>query len=174
MQYIYARRLHDVERMLAPLLAEKFLLEKADAGSKNEWFQSDVPVKTSPVVETATTNQGWSVWLNLGNKQLNWSRGMPGKDGYLYYEKVGSSWKPYWEFSLCDVTNIDDLAGKPLKARFAGLFSPGTSGQSLRVSIGQVLLVRTVDDPKNIFVLQIIKQELDQDKMTARYALLEP
>jgi hypothetical protein len=172
-QCIYSRHLFDVERQLAPLLAEKALLDKAVSDRSYEWYESSGPVKIGRIVDAATTNQHWSVWLNLGDKKLQWSGGMPGKNGYLYFEKAGESWKPYWEFSLCEAKKIEDLADKPLKSKFSGLFSPGTSGQSVQVTVGQVLLARTADDLRTIYILQIVGQDQSQKRMSARYAVIQ-
>jgi len=174
MQSIFSRHLYEVDRKLAPLLTEQGLLEKAVADRQVERFDSGGPVKIGQIIEVSTTNKGWDVWLNLGDKKLQWSGGMPGKSGYLYFEKTGTDrWQPYWEFSTCDATNIESLAGIPLKAKFSGLYSPGTSGQSIQVSVGQVLFARTVDDPNTVFVIQIVEQDKDHERMIARYAIIQ-
>lgn len=173
MQSICSRHLFELDRKLASLLKEKGLLEKAVADRQYEWFDSSGPVKIGQCVETSTTNEHWLVWLNLEDKKLEWSGSMPGKNGYLYFEKMGSiRWIPYWEFSACDATNIESLAGKPLKAKFSGLFSPGSSGQSIPVSVGQVLFARTVDDTNRIFVIQIVEQ-YKSEQMSARYTIIQ-
>jgi hypothetical protein len=174
MQSIFSRHLFEVERKLVPLLNEQGLLEKAVADRQYEWFDSGGPVKLGQIVETSTTNEHSLVWLNLEDKKLEWSGGMPGKQGYLYFEKMGPDrWKPYWEFSSCDATNIESLAGIPLRAKFSGLFSPGTSGQSIQVSVGQVLFARTVDEPNTVFVIQIVGQDKDHERMSVRYAIVQ-
>ena len=104
---------------------------------------------------------------------MEWSGGMPGKAGYLYFEIPR---KFYWEFSFCDATNIEDLADKPLKIKFSGYLMPHTPrrdvNSSIVVSIGKVVFARTVDEPNKIFAIQIIKQE-QSESMTARYTIIQ-
>jgi hypothetical protein len=93
---------------------------------------------------------------------------------------MGASWAPYWEFSPSEAAKIEDLAGKPLKARFYGMYAPGrrdtplgwTGLQAIQVTVGQVLLARTVDDSRKIFAIQIESQMQDQERMSARYAII--
>jgi hypothetical protein len=171
-QYMFSRRLYELERELAPLLEEKELLEKAVSDRQYEWYESDGPVKIGPIVQVSTQTDATNiVWLDLMGKKLAWSPSSPGKGGSLYFEKMGASWTPYWEFSPCDVARIEDVAGKPLKTRFYGLFTPGrrettlgwTGRQGLKVRVGQVLFARTVDDPQNLLVIQIEGQKQDQN-----------
>lgn len=180
-QYIFSRRLFEVERDLAPLLEEKKLLEKAVSDRQYDWYQSEGPLKIGPIVKADTqTDNSHIVWLDLDGKRLQWSASSPGKNGFLYFEKMGASWTPYWEFSPCDATRIEDLVGKPLTARFYGMYTPGRSEtalewtglQAIDVAVGQVLLARTVDDPRKIFVIQVERQAQDQEQMSVRYAVI--
>lgn len=181
-QYIFSRRLFEVERELAPLLKEKELLEKAVSDRRYEWYESDGPVKIGRIVEVSTqTDESQIIRLDLEGKKLMWSGGSPGKSGSFYFEKMGASWTPYWEFSPCDVSKIENLVDKPLKAKFYGMYTPGrgdtvlgsTGGlQAIDVSVGQVLLARTVDDPRRILVIRIEKQAQDQEQMSMRYAVI--
>ena len=151
-QYMFSRRLFEVERELAPLLKEKELLEKAISDRHYEWYDSNGPVKVGPIIEVSTqTDKTNLVWLDMESKKLGWSQSSPGKSGFFYFEKIGSSWTPYWEFSPCNSTKIEDLVGKPLKARFYGMYTPGrgetpllwTGLQSIYVAVGQVLLANS-------------------------------
>ncbi len=180
-QYMFSRRLFEVERELAPLLKERALLQKAVSDRRYEWFESSGRVKLGPVVEGSTqTDKTQRIWLDLEGERLQWSQSSPGKSGFFRFEKMGAPWTPYWEFSPCHATKIEDLAAKPLKAKFYGLYTPGrgytvlgyTGLQSIDVAVGQVLLARTVDDPRKIFVIQIQRQAQDQEQMSVRYAII--
>jgi hypothetical protein len=177
-QCIFSRRLYELEQQLKPMLEEKELLETGIAGRKSEWYKSKEPVKIGAIVECNTQSNGsHPVWLEVDLKKLEWSHNSPGKSGSFYSQKITSPWSPYWEFSPCDVNNIEDLAGKMLHTRFYGLFTPGGSetalrmnGPAVRVEVGQVFLARTVDEPKKIYIIQVMSQAKDQEQMTARYA----
>jgi hypothetical protein len=181
-QYIYSAHLFDIERKLEPLLTKKELLEHALADRQYEWYQPVGPIKLGQIVEGSTiTNDGHSIYLDLQGKKLAWSSGSPGKTGYFYFEKTGFNWTPYWEFAPCDVTRIEDLDGKSIKARFYGLFTPGRkqshlgwtgSIQSIQVKVGEVLLARNTEDSQTIFVVQILGQQHDQECMRYRYTSL--
>jgi hypothetical protein len=180
-QSIFSRRLFEVERQLAPLLEEKALLEKVTADRQYEWYDSKTPLKIGPVIEAGTQTEGGSlIWLDLGGKKLHWSHSQPGKTGFLYFEKDGVPNTSYWEFSPCDAAKIEDLSGVSLKARFYGAHTPGrgdtklgaNSENAIFVSVGQVLLARTADDPRTIFVIQIVGQEPVQERMSVRYTVI--
>ena len=181
--YIFSRRLFELERQLAPLLEEKELLQKAVSDRPYEWYECNGPVKTRPIAEGRTqTGETHLIWLDVEGRKLQWSHSSPGKSGFFYFEKMGVSWTPYWESSPCDVNRIEDLVGKPLKARFYGMYTPGradtalgsTGGlQAIDVNVGQVLLARTVDDPNKILIIQVMAQKQDEEQMSARYAFIE-
>ena len=108
-----------------------------------------------------------------------WSSSSPGKSGYLYFTKIGGN-TPLWEFSPCDVAKIADLGGKALEARFYGMYTPGRgdtalgwTGGCLHVTVGQLLLARTVDDRDTVFVIQIVAQKQTEEEMTARCAVVQ-
>jgi hypothetical protein len=179
-QYMFSRRLFEVERELAPLLKEKELLEKGISDSSFEWYESNGPVKIGPIIEINTqTDKTKLVWLAIDGKKLEWSQTSPGKSGCLYFEKADPPRTPYWEFSPCNSIKIEDLADKPLKAKFYGMYSPGrgetplrwTGVQSIDVNVGQVLLARTIDEPDKIFIIQIKDQQKDKEQMSARYTV---
>ncbi len=180
-QSILSRHLFEVERQLAPLLEEKAHLEKMVADRRYERWESKSALKIGRIIEASTQTDGhWLVWLDLEGKKLEWSRSQPGKTGFLYFQKMGASRVPYWEFSPCDATKIEDLAGISLKARFYGMYTSGRSNsklgwiglQAIQVSVGQVLLARTADDPRTIFIIQIVGQDLDQERLSARYTVI--
>jgi hypothetical protein len=121
------------------------------------------------------------VWLDLQGKKLQWSVCEKGKSGYLYYEKMGMPrWKGGWEFSPCAASEIGDLDGKPLKAKFYGLFAPHgdetglrwNGPQSIHVVVNQVLLARNVEDSHTVYVIKIIAQSPDEERMTFEYAVI--
>ncbi len=181
-QYILSRRLFEVERELAPLLQEKARLEKAVSDSRSEWYESHGPVTLGPITERSTRPvEAHEMWLDLGGKRLQWSSSSPGKSGFFYFEKMDAPpWTPYWEFSPCVATKVEDLVGKPLRAKFYGLYTPGrgdtalgwTGLQALDVAVGQVLLARAVDEPRTVFVIQIERQAQDREQMSVRYAVI--
>jgi hypothetical protein len=182
-QSIFSRHLFEVERQLAPLLEAKAHLEKLVADRRYEWYESGSPLKIGPIMETNTQTDGhWLAWLDLEGKRMQWSRSQPGKTGFLYFEKIDPSNVPYWEFSLCDATKIEDLSAISIKARFYGMYTPGRRNskfgwqdlQSICVSVGQVLLARTADDPRTVYIIQIVGQNLDQERMSFRYTVLHP
>lgn len=124
-QYIYSMYLCEIERELEPLLTKKGLLEHALADRQYEWYQSVGPIRLGQVVENNTkTNGSRIIYLDLEGKKLQWSSCSPGKAGFFYFEKTGANWTPYWEFSPCEATRIEDLAGKSIKAHFYGLLTP--------------------------------------------------
>ena len=180
-QYMFSLRLFEVERKLAPLLREKDLLEKAVSDRAYEWFQSKGSVKTTPVVKVSTRTDGTHrIWLDIESKKLSWSQSSAGKDGFFYFQKMDGSMTPYWEFSPCDETRIEDVVGKPLRIRFYGMYTPGrgdtnlgwNSSQSICVRVGQVLFARTIDAPNKVYIIQIVSQKKDEEQMTARYTMI--
>lgn len=177
-QYMFAQRLYEVERKVAPLLAEKQSLEKSIADRQYGRYQSDGLVKLGPVIQVNTLADGMQRWIEVDGKQLQWSQSSPGKTGYFCFEKKNVSWKPYWEFASCKTSTIEDLAGKSLAARFQGLFSTGGDDaiqwgqQSIGVCVGQVILARTVDDLNTIYAIRIEKQSSDTEDITAHYAVV--
>jgi len=173
MQSLFSASLLILNWKLAPLLEEKELLEKGISDRQYVWFDSAGPVKLGPIIEISTTNINSISWLNLEDKKLEWSGGMPGKAGYLYFEKVDIPRTFYWEFSFSDATNIEDLANKPLKTKFAGYYAARSDiNSSIVVSVGQVVFARMIEDPNKIFAIQIIKQDKSQS-MTARYSIIQ-
>jgi hypothetical protein len=179
-QSIFSRHLFEVERELAGLLEEKSLLEKVTADRQSEWYKSETPLKIGPVIEAGTTNRESFIWLDLAGKKLQWSHSTPGKTGFLYFSMVGVTNTFEWEFSPCGAGKIEDLSGASLKARFYGEHTPGrgdtklgvNSGNAILVSVGQVLLARTADDPGTIFIIQIAGQDAVQEKMSVRYTVI--
>jgi hypothetical protein len=182
-QYIFSRRLFELEQELRPMLEEKKLLEQAVSDRRSEWYESKAPVKIGPIVECNTQTDGTHIkWLDVDAKKLAWSQSSPGKSSFLGFQKMDISQMPYWEFSPCEANSIEDIVGKPLKARFYGMYTPGRGETSLRmmglqslyVNVRQMLLARTVDEPNKIFIIQIMSQKENQEQMSARYAVINP
>jgi len=179
-QYIFSRHLSEVETELEPLLKEKALLEKSLSDSRHEKYVSDEPLKIGRIVETSSKTDPHrpdSVILDLDGNKLEWSLSEAGKTGFLYFEKVGSVRTPYWEFAPCDATKVEDLEGKPLKTKFYSMYSPGRAEvgwagglQAIHVFSGKVLLARTSDDLRKVFIIQIVQ---DQEHMTVRYTTIQ-
>jgi hypothetical protein len=182
-QYICSMYLFDIECKLEPLLTKKELLEQALADRQYEWYQSNGPIRLGQIVENNTiTNEGHIIFLDLQGKKLKWSACSPGKTGFFYFEKTGVNGTPYWEFAPCEATRIEDLAGKSIKARFYGLFTPGRkqsplgwagSIQSIQVKVGQVLLARNTEDIHTIYVVKVLGQQHDQECMSYRYTTIQ-
>lgn len=182
-QYMFSLRLFEVERKLRPLLKEKELLEKGVSDRRYEWFESDGPVKLGAIIEGSTQadETGKWVWLDLEGQRIEWSHSSPGTSGFFYFKKVGAYRRtPHWEFAPCDASKIEDLAGKPLKAKFYGMYTPGradtafgwTGPGSIRMRVGQVLLARTVNDARKVFIIQIVGQKQDQEQTSVRYTVI--
>jgi hypothetical protein len=60
------------------------------------------------------------------------------------------------------------------------MYSPGDRGdfgrgglQSIYLSVGQVLLARTVDEPNKVYAIQIVGQDENQERMSVRYAIIQ-
>jgi hypothetical protein len=174
MQNIFSSHLYEVEQKVAPLLKEQARLERAVADRESEWFISDLPVKIGPITEVSTTNADGMVCLELAGQKLEWSWGSPGKSGYFYYQQVDPPQVMHWEFSATSASRIEDLAGKSLKEKFIGYGRPGSGGQAIDVSVGQVWLVRTVDDPGRVYILQLTGIGQDEERLTVRYGLIDP
>jgi hypothetical protein len=179
-QSIFSVHLYEVEYQLIPLLTEKVAFEEAIADRQSVWFDSGGPVKIGPIVETNTiSNENGDEWLNLEGGKLHLHTDAPNKTTYFRSEKMGTvAWIANWEFSTCEATNIETLAGKPLKTKFSGLFSPDAGDISngnrvTAVSVGQVVFARSVDDPNKIFAIQIVGQDQGKKLMFARYAIIQ-
>jgi hypothetical protein len=179
-QYMFSRHLFKVERQLAPLLKEKKLLEKAVSDRKYESYDSGGPVRLGPIKETVTQtsdNSKFLIWLDLEGEKIEWSQSSAGKSGYFYFWKIGKG-RPYWEFSLCDVNNIEELDGKRIKTKFYGMYSPGSADARLAwrgtASVGQVLLARNINNLRKVYAIQVTGQKQDEEEMTARYAVINP
>lgn len=179
-QCIFSRRLFELERQLAPLLEEKELLERAVSDRRYEWYESDGPIEIEEVFQVTTeTEGGGPLSLDLQGRKLAWSHSSPGRNGFFYFQKIRDR-TPLWEFSPCEAAKIEDLSGKPLKAKFYGKYTPGrgdtvlgaTAYNAILVAVGQVLFARTVDDPRTIFIIQIEAQKQDQERMSARYTVV--
>jgi hypothetical protein len=175
-QLIFARHLYEVERQLAPLLHAQGLLQKALEDRRDDIFESRGNVRIGEIRET-TTRAGSIIHLEFQAGRMEWSHSMPGKAGYLYFTTHGAD-APEWEFAASDERDLNAFNGKPLKAKFYGSFSPSRdkrlgqqAGNAIQVEVGQIILARTVDDPKTLYLLKIERQE-QKEAMTARYSVI--
>ncbi len=180
-EIIWSRHLFEVEREIERLLAKKKLLENALADRKSVWFESAGPVELGEIRQSSTQSEGKTVWLDLQGNRLQWSQSTPGKNGFVCFEKMGTTpWNPGWEFSPCAAKEIGELDGKPLKAKFYGQFTPrgDETGlrwnglRTIRVEVGQVLLARTVEDPHTVYIIRIVTQSAAEESMAFRYAAI--
>ena len=179
-QYLLSCQLSELQGQLAPLLAEKALLEEAISDSHYQRFLSEEPMKIGRIVQTTAKTDPHrpnTVILDFEGKKMKWSLSEAGKSGFLYFEKISPLRTAYWEFAPCDAAKVEDLAGKPLETKFYGMYSPGrdevgwSSGlEIIHLLSGKVLLARTTDDLRKIFIIQIIQ---DQEQMTARYTTIQ-
>lgn len=181
-QYLFALHLYEVEQELAPLLKEKELLEKGIRDRAYVWYASDGPVQLGPIVEAHTqAEEGYPQWLGVRGEKLQWSWNEPGKSGYFYFGKVGENGVAYWEFSSSNVSALEELANKSLKARFYGRYTPGraesplgwTGPYGIDVKVGQTILARTKDQPKKVYAIQVLGQGANPEAMTARYTVIQ-
>jgi len=178
LQRIFARQLFDVERQIEPLQEQQAMLAKAIQGRAYDLVKLD-NVRIERVLELSTTEEGkYGRYLDLGGAKLSWSHSEPGKSGYLYFDEA-SPLAPYWEFARCDACCIEDLDGKPLEARFYGQYSPGrkralrqSDYHTVRVSVGEMLLVRTARDPSLIYALETKSQDATKETIAARCAVI--
>jgi hypothetical protein len=176
---LLSRRLFDLQNELAPLLAEEKRIAPAVDNSRLQWFDSGGPVTLGEIREANTgTNDYWDLWLELGGNQLRWSGGGSWKKADFYCTK---DWKPLWEFSSCNATNLEELNGKPLTAKFQGIFTPGRSAsglgwsgpETILVCAGQIFLVRTTLAPDEVFVIQVQSQKANAKGVAVRYATIQ-
>jgi hypothetical protein len=176
-QLILARYLYEVEQKLAPLRHTEGLLQKALLNRNDDVYESRGNVRIREIRGAATRKAGSMVYLEFQGARLQWSHAMPGKSGYLYFKTPGAN-VTEWEFAASDHRDINAFDGKPLTAKFFGSFSPSrdkrlgqSSENSIKVEVGQIVLVRNVKASTTIFVLKIEKQEQDE-AMTVQYFVL--
>ncbi|MCK4850921.1 MAG: hypothetical protein KAT11_06200 [Phycisphaerae bacterium] len=170
LHFVFASRLHTVERQLRPLLEEKTLLEKALLDRTDNLYVSPKPIHIDKLFSTlATDYQGdKTIYLKLGSKQMEWSRGSD-QSGYIYSDAPGLD-GPVWEFASVDYSTFEELEGKELKVRFSGVYIP-PGGATMVVRVGQMVLARHIDDPAKIYVMKFKRQ--DGTKVSVKYAVIE-
>lgn len=177
-QAVFSRRLFEVEQALSPLQKEESLLTKALQDRKDDIYQSNTNVKVKTIFDAVTKRDKGIPYLDFKSTKIEWSHNEPGKSGSLYFTKNGSN-TPLWEFSPSTYREIKEFDSKPLTARFYGMYSPGMknafgrSGEpGIRISVGQIVLARTIDDPLTIYIIQIEKQDEVEEKAFVKYAII--
>jgi hypothetical protein len=181
-EIIFSRHLFEVDNEYERILAEKKLLEKAVGDRASVWFKSAGPIKLGKIRQASTQSDGkGDIWLDLNGNKLQWSAGNSGKTGYLSFEKTGlSRWSPFWEFSPCEATAINELESKILRAKFYGLFDPHgdetrinwAGMQGIEVKVGQTIFARIVEDLHTVYVIQIVSQSTEKEQMDFRYTVI--
>lgn len=176
-QLIMARYLFDIEQKLAPLRETERLLHQAIKDRRDNVYQSAGDVKLAEIRAAATTKGNPGIFLDLPPGRLEWSHSSPSKSGYFYFQMHGEN-SPEWEFAATDHRDFKSFSGKPFEATFYGSHSPGrdqrlgqSSGNAIKVEVGQIVLARTVKDPARIYVLKI-ESQAEVESMTVQYAVL--
>jgi hypothetical protein len=159
---IFAVHLYEVERKLRTLLQKQDLLERALADSGLYRFHSTGNIQLGEIkrLNTAGAGFGFSRFFEMPPGKLAWSHSEAGKSGYVYYSSADS---PHWQYSKTDARRLEDLSGKPLAAKFTGLYSPGSGENSLTVKLGDVILARTETDPDTVYVLEFAGQSTSEE-----------
>jgi hypothetical protein len=168
---IFSGRLYELERQLAPLLAEKKLLDKALEDRTDNLFISTMPVQIQEIYTTQAKDysQGDVTYLKLGTKQMEWSR-QNDKTGYFYFQEPKTK-MPKWEFAFIEEKEFEALKGKELKLRFNGMYTPAFLGQSIVVSEGQIIAARHTDEPTVAYIMKLDHQE--KDILLVRYCVVK-
>lgn len=167
---IFSGRLYELHRLLAPLLAEKELLDKAVADRTDNLFVATMPTQIDQLYPTHAREykQGEVTYLKFGAKQMEWSR-QSDKKGYLYFQEPETQ-MPKWELAFLQEKEFEALKGKKLTLRFNGMYTPG-SGQSIQVSEGQIIAARHTDEPTVAYIMKLDRQE--QDILLVRYCIVK-
>jgi len=167
---IFSGRLYELHRQLAPLLAEKELLDKAVVDRTDNLFVCTMPAQIDQLYPTdANEYKGGEVtYLRFGAKQMEWSR-QSDKKGYLYFQEPETQ-MPKWEFAFLQEKEFEALKGKKLTLRFNGMYTPGY-GQSIVVSEGQVIAARHTDEPTVAYIMNLDRQE--KNVVFVRYCIVK-
>jgi hypothetical protein len=167
---IFSGRLYELHRQLAPLLAEKELLDKAVVDRTDNLFVTTMPAQIGQLYPTDAKEykRGEVTYLRFGAKQMEWSR-QSDKKGYLYFQEPETR-MPKWEFAFLQEKEFEALKGKKLALRFNGMYTPGC-GQSIAVSEGQIIADRDTDEPTIAYIMKLDRQE--GDILFARYCIVK-
>jgi hypothetical protein len=137
-------------------------LERGLSDEGYSWFEIPGAVKLQAVLEQSAVRAEGRVWLNVLGGRLEWSVSSSGKSGFFNFRPPGSL-KYSWEFAACDVSRLEDLAGKPMRVKFYGEFTPGRDTSALGanspggivVKTGQVVLARNTIASQRIVVIRV-------------------
>lgn len=171
-QRVFSRRLYEVERALETLLREKALLDKGLRDREDELYTSSKPVMINRIHTTSAGDhlRKGIIFLDRKPWKMEWSlQSDRDKTGYFYFAEPGTN-KFVWEFSPSEHSEIDELNGKILKARFYGKYSPGGKAafgkkwgyNTVTVQVGQVILARHIDAPSMVYVIKLERQEKER------------
>ena len=179
-EHVFSRRLFALENELRPLHYEQSLLKKGLQERTDDLFASRLPVEIEKIHEGATEDTGRGpAYLDLQGKKLAWSQQEPGKTGYFYF-RGGLNSETFFEFAPSTATSIEAFRNKPLNGRFYGAYTPGREDafawvgpDSITVSVGQVILVRSASDPSTVFIVRLVRQSEQREAgmLTFNYAV---
>ena len=174
---IFSRRLLEVERKLAPLLAEQKLLEKALRDRMDDLYVSAAPVAIGKINTTSAAHlhRGMDNLLDLGTMQMEWNRQSDEfKTGYISFKDPNSK-LPRWEFSPLDCGDFAELEGERLRARFYGMNDPNKPKdfgyQSLVVKVGQMIIARHRKRPDKVYIIKFDEQQ--NGRVFVSYVVIE-
>jgi len=145
----------------------------------SDTFKTDQAVQLGGTEEVTTQDGGSMCYLDLDEHRLQWSHAEEGRSGYFYFGFQGIERVPEWQFAAVPERDIRELAGKPLSARFYGRGTPGgheaigrtDSDGAIKVTVGEVWLLRTLNDPSIIYAVKI-KSQQKFEEMTVEYLVL--
>ena len=179
-QRVFSRRLYEVEWVLEPLLREKVLLDKGLQDRADDLYTSSKPVMISRIHTTSAEDYlgNGIIFLDLKPKKMEWSlQSDRDKTGYFYFTEPGTN-KFVWEFSPSEHSEINELNGKILQARFYGKYSPGGKAafvkkwgyNTVTVQAGQVILARHIDAPSMVYIIKLEGQE--KERLFIEYSVI--
>ena len=176
-QFIFSRRLFELEQQLRPQLAEQKILGTAVNDGIFGWYRSRGPLKVTGIRETVAERSGATLFLRLGDEKMEYSVTSPGRTGEFYFRAVGTN-SGAWEFAATDAHSLEELDGHPLSVKFYGQFTPGIEQSGLRspgfgveVESGQIFIARMTTAPNRIIAVLVKSQATPL--IAVRYAILE-
>ena len=149
---------------------------------------SEIPLTRRVVVSGSTLNPRNPVPLILGTNTLEWGSAdvRPGRQtGYLYLWDTASRTTSYWEIAPCSKPSLAQVTTNDLNTEFFSGRSyqkgqaafgtnwirngspPGQTSNVVRVRVGQLVLLRCIEDPATIYVLELTRQK--EGYLWARY-----
>lgn len=145
----------------------------------SDTFKTGKAVQLGGTQEVTTQVAGSMRFLEIDGRRLEWSHAEEGKSGYFYFGFHGNDQVPEWQFAAVSERDIRELAGKPLNVHFYGRTTPGgreaigrtDDGGAIKVTVSEVWLLRTLDDPSILYAVGI-KNQQKYEEMTVDYLIL--